>query len=125
MLSRTFAVSDVVQFAQLTGDTNPIHLDAELARRTRFGQPIVHGVLAAGLISAVIGTKLPGPGTIYLSQSLNFEAPVMIGDTITARVTVVRLRRDKPIATLETVCTNQNGRTVLRGKAVVLVEGGD
>ena len=121
-LSRAISQSLVEEFARLTGDLNPVHLDDEWARATRFGRRIAHGMIGASLISAVIGTKLPGSGAIYLSQSLRFEAPMAIGDTITARVTITKLRPDKPIATLETICINQNDKTVIRGEALVLVE---
>jgi|ERR1017187_2735965 3-hydroxybutyryl-CoA dehydratase len=120
--AHTFIVSDEVVrgFSELTGDRNPIHLDEEFARATRFGRRIAHGMIAASQISAAIANTLPGPGTIYLSQSLQFVAPVFVGDVITTRVTVISIREDKPIATLETVCENQKGEVVLKGEAVVL-----
>jgi acyl dehydratase len=121
-LSRKIGDEDVRQFADLVGDTNPVHLDDKFAVKTRFGQRIAHGMWPASLISAVIGTKLPGPGTIYLHQTLQFNAPVFIDDTITATVTVINVRQDKPIVTLETLCTNQNDKIVLQGEAVVLME---
>jgi acyl dehydratase len=121
-LSKTISGKDVEQFAQLVGDKNPVHLNDEFAKKTRFGRRIVHGMWAASLISAVLGTQLPGPGTIYLSQSLQFIAPVFIGDTVTAQITVAKIREDKSIVTLETICSNQNGNVVLRGEAIVLVE---
>lgn len=121
-LSRKIGDEDVRQFADLVGDTNPVHLDNKFAVKTRFGQRIAHGMWPASLISAVIGTKLPGPGTIYLHQTLQFNAPVFIDDTITAKVTVINVRQDKPIVTLETLCTNQNDQVVLQGEAVVLME---
>lgn len=121
-LSRKIGDEDVRQFAELVGDTNPVHLDDKFAVKTRFGQRIAHGMWPASLISAVIGTKLPGPGTIYLHQTLQFNAPVFIDDTITATVTVINVRQDKPIVTLETLCTNQNDKVVLQGEAVVLME---
>ena len=89
-LKKTIAASDVVGFAQLTGDRNPIHLSEHFAARTNFGGRIAHGLYTAGLISAVLGTRLPGPGAIYISQTLNFRAPVRIGDT--ARAAVVRVQ---------------------------------
>lgn len=121
-LSKTITAGDVERFAELTGDLNPIHLDDTAARRTRFGKRVVHGMFGAALISAVLGTRIPGPGTIYLSQSLQFLAPAFLGDTLTATVTVVGVRPDKRIVTCETQCTNQRGATILRGEAVVLVE---
>jgi 3-hydroxybutyryl-CoA dehydratase len=119
--SKTITETDVVLFAGLTGDLNPIHVDAEYARTTRFGQRVAHGLLTAGLISTVLGTRLPGPGTIYLSQTIRFTAPVHIGDTVTATVTVTRVRQEKGIVILETVCRNQRGEEVLTGEAAVMV----
>ena len=112
---------DIRAFADLTGDYNPVHLDDKFAAGTRFGRRIAHGMISAGLISSVLANKLPGTGTVYLSQSLSFVAPVFPGDTVTAQVTVTKVREDKPIVTLETVCTNQQNETVIRGEAVVLV----
>ena len=108
-------------FADLTGDTNPVHLDDSYAAGTRFGRRIAHGMIAAGLISAALANDLPGPGTIYLSQTLQFKAPVYPGDTITTSVEVKAIRPDKPIVTLITVCRNQNDKVALEGEAVVLV----
>jgi 3-hydroxybutyryl-CoA dehydratase len=119
--SHTFHDEEVRTFARISGDTNPVHLDEEYAARTRFGRRLVHGMLTAGLISAVLGTQLPGPGSIYIRQTLAFRAPVYIGDTITATVTLKALREDKPIGTFETVCRNQNGDVVLEGEAVLLL----
>jgi len=122
---RTLTVSDdtIRAFAEVTGDTNPVHLDDEYAAGTRFGRRIAHGMIAAGLISATLANDLPGPGTIYLSQSLKFKLPVYPGDTVTATVEVLTVRPDKPIATLSTVCTNQDGEVVLEGEAVVMYSG--
>ena len=123
--SRTQTISDemVRAFAALTGDTNPVHLDDAYAAGTRFGRRIAHGMIAAGLISATLANDLPGPGTVYLSQTLQFKAPVYPGETITATVEVKSVRPDKPIATFSTVCTNQDDKVVLEGEAVVLVSG--
>jgi 3-hydroxybutyryl-CoA dehydratase len=120
--SRTTPITDnmIRAFAEISGDNNPIHLDDEYAAGTRFGRRIAHGMIAAGLISATIANDLPGPGTVYLSQSLKFKAPVFPGDTITTTIEVISIRPDKPIATLSTTCTNQDGVTVLEGEAVVL-----
>lgn len=118
-LSRTITDEDVRAFAELTGDTNPVHLDEEYAAATRFGRRIAHGMLGASLISAVLANELPGRGTVYLSQTLRFTSPVYIGDTVTARVSVKAVREDKPVITLETVCTNQRGERVVEGEAVV------
>jgi len=121
--SRTQTISDelIRSFAHLTGDTNPVHLDDAYASTTRFGRRIAHGMIAAGLISATLANDLPGPGTVYLSQTLQFKAPVYPGDTITATVEVKSVRPDKPIVTLNTVCTNQENKVILEGEAVVLV----
>jgi 3-hydroxybutyryl-CoA dehydratase len=120
-VSKTVADEDVRAFAELTGDRNPVHLDDEYAASTRFGRRIAHGMLGASLISAVLANELPGRGTVYLSQTLRFTAPVFLGDTVTARVVVKHAREDKPVVTLETYCTNQRGERVVEGEAVVLV----
>ncbi len=121
--SRTTLISDemIRAFASLTGDTNPIHLDDAYAAGTRFGRRIAHGMIAAGLISATLANDLPGPGTIYLSQTLQFKAPVYPGDTITTTVEVKSTRPDKPIVKLVTTCKNQDEVVVLEGEAVVLI----
>ena len=119
-LEKTVASSDVVGFAQLTGDRNPIHLSEHFAARTAFGKRIAHGLYTAGLISAVLGTRLPGPGAIYISQTLNFRAPVKIGDTVTVTVTVAELMPEKSRARLSCVCA-VGGETVLDGEALVKV----
>ena len=120
--SRTTIITDemIHAFAALTGDNNPVHLDDTYAATTRFGRRIAHGMIAAGLISAVLANDLPGPGTVYLSQTLKFKAPVYPGDTITATVEVKSVRPDKPIVTLRTLCTNQDTAIVLEGEAVVI-----
>jgi 3-hydroxybutyryl-CoA dehydratase len=119
-LTRTVAEADIVAFAQVTGDTNPVHLDAAYAATTSFGQRIAHGMLSAGYISAVLGTTLPGPGAIYLSQALKFKRPVKIGDDVTAQVTITEINEAKAQVTLSTVCA-VNGKTVVDGEAVVMV----
>jgi 3-hydroxybutyryl-CoA dehydratase len=123
--SRTLVISDdtIRGFAEVTGDTNPVHLDDEYAAGTRFGRRIAHGMIAAGVVSATLANDLPGPGTLYLNQTLTFTLPVFPGDTITATVKVISVRPDKPIVTLSTVCTNQDGEVVLEGEAIVMVEG--
>ena len=120
--TKTVTESDVTTFAGLIGDFNPIHVDAEYARKSRFGQRVAHGMFTAGLISAVLGNKLPGPGAIYLSQQIEFLAPVFIGDTITAAVEVSAWRPEKRIITLKTDAYNQAEEQVVTGKAVLLVE---
>lgn len=118
--TKTITDADIRAFAQASGDTNPIHLDETFAATTRFGRRIAHGMLTASLISAVLGNDLPGTGTIYLSQSMSFKAPVFLDDTITARVEVIAYREDKRIATFKTTCTNQDGVVVLEGEAMAI-----
>jgi 3-hydroxybutyryl-CoA dehydratase len=123
-LSRTVSESDVYGFAGITGDFNPVHIDAVAAAESRFGERVAHGILAAALISAVIGMKLPGAGTIYLSQSLRFTAPVRFGDTVTARVEVTGVDREKNRVTLATSCVNQKGEVVAKGDSLVMPRKG-
>jgi 3-hydroxybutyryl-CoA dehydratase len=118
-LSRKITEDDILLFALVSGDHNPIHLDAEYAEKSLFGKRIAHGFLIGSLISAVLGNDMPGPGSIYLGQTLKFLAPIHIGDTVTVTVKVVELREDKRIITLHTDCTNQNGTLVLSGEAIV------
>jgi acyl dehydratase len=117
--SKQFSDADVRDFAAISGDRNPIHLDDNYAAETQFKRRIVHGMLTSGLISAVLGMQLPGPGSIYLKQTLNFRAPVFIDDTIKAVVTVTHVRDDKPIVTLDTKCFNQDDTVVLDGEAIL------
>jgi 3-hydroxybutyryl-CoA dehydratase len=118
-LTRTITEVHIVNYAGLTGDWNPVHADAEYAAQSMFGERIAHGMLVAGLISAVLGTQLPGPNSIYLGQDLNFVAPVMIGDTIKVVVTVTDKRHEKRIIKLRTTAHNQRGQMVIDGSAVV------
>lgn len=119
-LAKTITDEDVRMFAAATGDLNPLHLDEEYAAKSRFGRRVAHGMLSAGMISAVLGTELPGPGTIYLGQTLKFLAPVYLGDTITATVTLAEYNREKGRMTFQTVCTNQEGAELVSGEAQVL-----
>ncbi len=121
-LTRTITDEMVAAYADLIGDHNPVHLDEAFAATTRFGRRIAHGMLVAGLISTVLATDLPGPGAVYLGQTLQFRAPVYLGDTITVHVEAIKVRQDKPIVTFSTICTNQDGKTVIEGEAVVLVQ---
>src|SRR6185503_4825466 len=109
--STTREISDelIREFAALSGDHNPIHLDEEFAKQTRFGRRIAHGMLSGAFISAVLGYEFKERKIVYLSQTMKFTAPAYLGDTITTTATVTRIREDKPILTLETVCRNQNG----------------
>jgi 3-hydroxybutyryl-CoA dehydratase len=118
-LDRTVTDDDIAAFAAVTGDTNPVHLDDSYARGTRFGGRIAHGMWTAGLVSAVLGTRLPGPGAIYLSQTLRFTRPVRPGDTVTAQVTITALDPAKRRATFATTCRTQDGALVLDGEAVL------
>jgi 3-hydroxybutyryl-CoA dehydratase len=120
--TKTVTEADVTTFAGLIGDFNPLHVDAEYARRSRFGRRVAHGMFSGGLISAVLGNKLPGPGSIYLSQQIEFLAPVYIGDTITAMVEITSWRPEKRIITLKTDAYNQDEVQVVAGKAVLLVD---
>jgi len=117
--SKTVTETDICLFAGITGDFNPAHVDEEYSRKTYFGTRIAHGLLAAGFISTVLGTRLPGPGTVYLRQELTFLGAVKIGDTITARVEVIEIDTAKGRAKLLTTCDNQQGVRVLTGEAVV------
>ncbi len=119
---KTITDGDISMFAGATGDTNPYHFDDLYASKGRFKKRIAHGMLVTGLISTVLGTILPGPGTIYISQKIDFKKPVYIGDTITAVAEVIKIHESKPIVTLTTNCYNQNREAVVEGEAVVLVE---
>lgn len=118
--SKTISEHDVYAFAGISGDFNPLHVDAEYAAQTRFGARISHGALLAGLISTVVGMKLPGPGALYASQSLKFLRPVYIGDTITAFAQVSGLDTSRNRVWLRTGCTNQKGEAVAEGESVLL-----
>ena len=119
--SRTVTDADVVLFAGISGDSNPVHLDNEYAKDTQFKGRIAHGMLTASFISTVLGTKLPGPGCIYVSQNLKFRAPVRIGDTVRSRVTVTDIDKDKGRVTLETNCT-VGDVVVISGEAILMVQ---
>lgn len=117
--TKKITAPDVETFADLVGDHNPVHLDEAFAAATRFGRRIAHGMISAGLISATIANGWPG--SIYLSQTLQFRAPVYLDDTVTAMITVVAARADKPIVTYRCECHKQDGTLVLEGEAVCLV----
>lgn len=119
-LARTVTSGDLVAFAEVTGDNNPVHLDEAYASTTPFGGRIAHGMLSAGYISAVIGTKLPGPGAIYLSQALRFRRPVKIGDTVVAHAEITAIDTDRARVTLKTVCSVA-GKAVVEGEAEIMV----
>ena len=117
--SKTVTETDICLFAGITGDFNPAHIDEAYAQGTFFKTRIAHGMLSAGFISAVIGTRLPGPGTVYMRQTLDFLAPVRIGDTVTATVEVIEKMEDKKRVRLRTTCVNQEGTRILDGEALV------
>ena len=119
-LERVISEADIVAYAELVGDHNPVHLDEAFARTTRFGGRIAHGMFVAGLVSAVIATEMPGPGSIYLGQTLRFQQPVRLGDTVTVRVEVLEVDARKRVR-LSTACSNQLGNVVLTGEALVLL----
>ena len=108
-------------FAEVSGDFNPIHLDEDFAAGTRFGKRIAHGMLSGAFISAVLGYEFRERRIVYLSQTMRFISPVFIGDTVTTAATVKSIREDKGIVTLDTVCSNQDGRTVIEGEAIVMI----
>jgi 3-hydroxybutyryl-CoA dehydratase len=120
IFAKTITEADIVTFAGTSGDTNPVHLNEEFASNTMFKGRIAHGILTASFLSTVIGTKLPGPGCIYVSQNLRFKAPVRAGDTVTATCTVENLVPGKCFVELKTVCT-VNGKPVVDGEATVMV----
>ncbi len=118
-IGKTITEADILLFAAVSLDTNPVHMNAEAGAASIFKERVAHGMLSAGLISAVLGTQLPGPGTIYLAQTLQFRRPVKIGDTVTATAEVTALDAEKKRATLKTVCTVA-GKAVIEGEATVM-----
>ena len=120
-LSKAFTESEVAQYANMSLDDNPVHLNREFAETTVFGQRIVHGMLVASLFSGLVGARLPGHGTIYLGQNISFKAPVFIDEQVEASVEVVKIRDDKPIVTLRTLCVKSDGTIAVAGEAVVKV----
>jgi len=121
--STTKQITDAVvrAFAELSGDFNPIHLDEEFAAKTQFGRRIAHGMISGALISAVLGNEFKEKKIVYLSQTMKFIAPVFIDDTVTATATITNIREDKPIVTIESVCTNQDGKTVVSGEGKIML----
>lgn len=126
-IGETFSVSKKItdklirEFAELSGDFNPIHLDEEFAKKTQFGKRIGHGMLTASFISALLGYELSVRKVVYLGQTLNFKHPAFIGDTVTATGTIIKIREDKPIVTIETICRNQDDVVLLEGEAVLML----
>jgi len=121
--SKTITETDVILFSGVSTDINPVHIDEEAAKGGIFGKRVAHGILVSGLISAVLGNKLPGPGSIYMGQDLKFLAPVYIGDTITAEVEIIELIPEKCRIKLNTTCTNQDGKVVISGTALIMNKG--
>ena len=119
--SRTVTETDIVQFAGLSGDYNPVHMDREYAAGTRFGQRIAHGMLTASFLSRLLGMELPGKESVYLEQTMKFKKPVFIGDTITATAEILDIDNKRCIFTLSTICTNQDGITVLTGEGKMMM----
>lgn len=119
-VEKTVSESDVYLYAGITGDLNPAHVNSVEAEKGIFKQRVAHGMLSAGLISAVLGTQLPGPGCIYLGQELKFTKPVYFGDTVRATATVTEVNTEKNICKLSTICTNQRGETVIEGMATIM-----
>ncbi|HEY2846900.1 MAG TPA: MaoC family dehydratase [Pyrinomonadaceae bacterium] len=119
--SREITDELISEFAALSGDHNPIHLDEAFAKTTRFHKRIAHGMLSGAFISAVLGQEFKQRKIVYLAQTMKFTAPTFIGDTITTTATVTRIREDKPIITLETICSNQDNAVTVKGEAVVMV----
>jgi acyl dehydratase len=120
-LSKAFTEEEVFQFAETSTDKNPLHLDKEFGAASIFGERIVHGILVASLFSGLIGMELPGQGSIYLGQTLSFKAAVGIDEKVTASVEITKIRDDKPIVTMRTVCMNAKGLVAIEGEAVVKV----
>lgn len=113
---QTVTAREVELYAQITGDRNPLHFDEGFARRTRFGRLVAQGGIAAGMLNALVAMDMPGPGTVFLSQTLTYKAPTYLGDTLTAEIEVLSLKPDKPVAQLKATITNQDGTVLLEGE---------
>ena len=120
--TKAFTEKDVLSFAEISTDNNPLHIDEEAAKNGMFGQRVVHGILVASLISSVLGTQLPGAGTVYLGQEVKFRRPVFFNDEITAICELIELKEEKHIAIFKTICVNQHGVEVITGTATVMVK---
>ena len=120
-ITRLFTDEDVRLYADLSTDHNPVHLDEDFAKQTQFGQRIVHGMLVSSLFSALLGEHLPGHGTIYMSQNIQFKAPVYLNTPVIATVEIVNIREGKPIVTLQTTCVDEIGKVLVTGEAVMFV----
>lgn len=117
-MHRTVTATDIERFTEISGDRNPLHYDLDAARASRFGEIVVQGGITSAILNAVVAEQLPGPGTVFLNVNWNFTAPVRPGDTITGRVEVTDVRNDKPITTLRTTVTRDDGTVALEGTAV-------
>lgn len=122
--SKTFTETDIVLYAGLSGDFNPIHIDKEFAKNTRFKKRIAHGLLTSSLLSQLLGMYLPGKGSVYMNQTLKFTSPVFIGDTITATGLVKKINEQNNTVTIKTECHNQQEKLVLTGEAIMMIPGG-
>jgi acyl dehydratase len=120
--TRTITDQDVRDYARVSGDNNPVHLDDAYAATTRFKRRIAHGMLVASMLTKLAGMKLPGPGAIYMSQSLKFKGPCYIGDTVTAELTVTNVRADKPIVTISTIIRSDKGEVLIEGEGMFFCE---
>jgi acyl dehydratase len=114
--TQTVTAREVELYAQITGDRNPLHFDADFAARTRFGRLVAQGGIASGMLNALVAMDMPGPGTVFLSQSLTYKAPTYLGDTLTAEIEVLSVKPDKPVCQLKATITNQDGTVLLEGE---------
>jgi acyl dehydratase len=114
--TQTVTAREVELYAQITGDRNPLHFDADFAAKTRFGRLVAQGGIASGMLNALVAMDLPGPGTVFLSQTLTYKAPTYLGDTLTAEIEVLSVKPDKPVCQLKATITNQDGTVLLEGE---------
>eukprot|EP01137_Pigoraptor_chileana_P001153 Opistho-2@38371 len=119
--TRAFGRDEVAQFAALTGDFNPVHIDEAFAKTTRFGGCIVHGILVNSVVAGILGTQVPGAGSVFMSQTVKFKSPMYVGETVIGRVEVKTIRADKPVVVLSMVCRNPSGRVYMEGEATVMI----
>ena len=120
---KEFSQEEVLSYARSSRDTNPVHYDIKYAEKTTFNKPIVHGLLVASLFGGLLGSKLPGKGTIHLGQTLRFAKPVYVGESVEAFIKVISIRQDKPVITFDTTCVKENGEIAITGEAVVIYRG--
>jgi enoyl-CoA hydratase len=122
-IKKIFTQEEVLEYAKTSGDANPVHFDKEYAKMTPFGKPIVHGLLVASLFGGLLGSKLPGKGTIHLGQTLKFIKPVYVNEEVIAKIEIISIRSDKPIITFDVTCTKEDGEVAITGEAVVVYKG--